>query len=149
MEPTLDKYEEDQLLNSNLHGAIHSFMNRTACPYAEAKKVVFDLAIDVGLIKPEEVRAFMGHCPQSGLPIKRGMTVTIPKGTMVKTIGKAAKPAGRTYKVTVDHIMEGSNGWSEGRDNTHPMMNPKIVWPGAGTAPACTKCGRPPGQESK
>lgn len=44
---------------------------------------------------------------QNNLPFKKADIVLIPKGTMVKKIGQTPKPAGRTYKVKVDHVLPG------------------------------------------
>jgi len=68
------------------------------------------------------------------LPIKQGQIVTIKKGTMVRCNG-VTKPAGRTYKITIHHILPGQNLYVEGnafRRTVHPVMTPKVVWPGSG-----------------
>lgn len=41
------------------------------------------------------------------LPTLKGVEVTVPKGAMVKTIGKPEKAAGRTYKVKVHDVHPG------------------------------------------
>lgn len=79
--------------------------------------------------------AYLGFREDRDLPIKPGDTVTIPKGVVVKTIGKPPKPAGRTYKVRVDHILSGSNAYLEGnafrREIVRPT-SPKVRWAGTG-----------------
>jgi hypothetical protein len=71
-------------------------------------------------------KQFEGFHEAASLPIKRGDVVTIRKGVMVKTVGRDAKPAGRTYKVTVDHVL---NGVSVGGVLER---NPSVVWAGSG-----------------
>lgn len=70
---------------------------------------------------------YEGYHPDHTLPVKPGDVVTIVKGTPVWHQGEV-KPAGKTYKVTVHHILPGCN---------HPDVdpyhrNPKVVWPGSG-----------------
>ncbi len=74
---------------------------------------------------------FHGYCDEAALPIKAGMEVTIRKGTIVKTIGKDPKPAGKTYKVRVNHILPGRCMYAD-RGGVSPMMNPRVVWAGPG-----------------
>ena len=57
------------------------------------------------------------------LPVRKGHVVTIPRGTPVRH-GKRVKPAGRTYKVKVHHIICGVR--FEGEDT-----NPVVTWLGA------------------
>ena len=78
---------------------------------------------------------YNGYTDEKVLPIKPGMEVTIVKGTMVKTIGKVPKPAGKTYKVKVNHIIRGSGMWESGnafRSEVTLMRNPCVVWAGTG-----------------
>lgn len=73
---------------------------------------------------------FNGFHDTFDLPIKRGQIITIKKGTMVKTVGKEAKPAGRTYRVAVNHLLPGVTERING-EQVH-KSNPKVVWAGAG-----------------
>jgi hypothetical protein len=66
---------------------------------------------------------FIGYCPV--IPFKRGDKVRIPKGTLVKTCTKGVRITGRTYTITVDHVLHGA----EYDDTVH---NPVVVWPGTG-----------------
>jgi hypothetical protein len=79
-------------------------------------------------------KKFMGYCDKNVLPVKQGDTVTIKKGTLVRCNG-VTKPAGRTYKVRVNHVQSGRNLYIEGnafRREITPIMNPTVVWPGSG-----------------
>jgi len=76
----------------------------------------------------------LGYHENHELPVKKGDTVIIPKGTAVKTVGHPTKPAGRTYRIVVHHILNGQNR-PEGDPRhvpTYPVMNPRVVWPGPG-----------------
>lgn len=75
------------------------------------------------------------------LPIKRGDIVLIKKGTMIKTVGKEPRPAGKTYKIKVDHTLPGRSEIKLRQNDTPPHgfweerinhENPKVVWPGPG-----------------
>lgn len=48
---------------------------------------------------------FIGY--HSSLPIKQGQTITIKKGMPVRTLKHGVTGAGRTYKVKVNHILNG------------------------------------------
>lgn len=78
---------------------------------------------------------FDGYCEK--LPIMSGDKVTITKGTIIRKNG-ANKPAGKTFTVTVHHVL---NGWkpdasdiayAERHGNTSTGWNPKVVWAGSG-----------------
>jgi hypothetical protein len=95
----------------------------------------------VGLCDRDELAAgtqppkFLGCYREDDLPIKRGQEVIIPKGTMVKVVGKPAKPAGRTYKITVAHVNSGNTFYVKGsafRKEYIRPTSPKVVWPGTG-----------------
>ena len=77
---------------------------------------------------------FVGYCEI--LPIKRGDTVTITKGVMVKHTGQGypTKPAGRTFKVKVHHLLNGSNLMVTGRHEheERPASPPVVRWAGSG-----------------
>lgn len=77
---------------------------------------------------------FHGYMDEKELPIKPGMTITITKGTIVKTVYKDPKPAGKTYKVKVNHILPGSGMYESGGFNSQivPMRNPLVRWAGPG-----------------
>lgn len=49
-----------------------------------------------------------GYCEPSALPVKAGDTITIKRGTKVKC-RDITFPAGRNYKVKVNHILRGSS----------------------------------------
>lgn len=61
------------------------------------------------------------------VPAKKGDIVTIRKGVRIRCTWRGIdRPAGRTYKVTVDHTLCGTS------DNGRPTSNPKIRWAGSG-----------------
>lgn len=77
---------------------------------------------------------YFGYHEDKDLPIKPGMTVTIKKGTLVHCNG-VTKPAGRTYKVKVNHLFPGSDMWVSGnafRSELNPITNPRVRWAGKG-----------------
>lgn len=78
---------------------------------------------------------FLGFYREEELPIKKGQVVVIPKGTVIKVVGKEPKPAGRTYSVTVSHVNAGSTFYAQGsafrKEYVRPTA-PKVVWPGTG-----------------
>lgn len=61
------------------------------------------------------------------LPISKGQEVTIPKGTLVRTLTKGSRRAGKTYKVRVHHTLCGMDSY-HGKD----PLNPEVVWAGPG-----------------
>lgn len=85
-------------------------------------------------VKPAEIlkRVFLGYHEDKDMPVKRGDTVTIVKGTIVKTVGKDPKPAGRTYKVKVHHTLCGSIRYRDHWETMVDATNPKVCWPGPG-----------------
>jgi hypothetical protein len=83
-------------------------------------------------VKPKK---FLGYHLESELPFKKGSVVTIPKGTMIRSTSGVKKPAGRTYRITVHHVMNGANLYVEGngfREDCQPIMAPTVVWVGTG-----------------
>ncbi len=76
---------------------------------------------------------YLGYHDDSDLPVKRGDVVTIKKGTMIRHRGQV-KPAGRTYQVTINHLMNGQNAMVEGnafRKVVRDIKPPTVVWPGS------------------
>jgi len=77
---------------------------------------------------------FTGYVPNDQLPVKKGDVVTIRKGVTVHTTrpaknrkGYVRHTAGRTYKIVVDHVL---NGTHHIEDEWH--TNPSVRWPGTG-----------------
>lgn len=81
--------------------------------------------------------SFTGYTPNDQLPLKKGDVVTICKGVLVRTTRPSRRPhggghpyvretAGRTYKIVVDHVLNGTSG--EGVAS----INPSVRWPGSG-----------------
>lgn len=66
----------------------------------------------------------------AALPVKKGDRVRIPKGVVFKQVGKDAKAAGRSYVVTVHHLLPGRSSYV--RDILTPLENPKVCWAGSG-----------------
>jgi hypothetical protein len=75
--------------------------------------------------------AFIGYCPDDLLPIKRGQTVTIPKGVTITYRGEK-KVNERTRKVKVDHLLNGTNFHGNHRGDAVPPTSPSVRWPGSG-----------------
>lgn len=79
---------------------------------------------------------FAGYHDEKDLPIRRGMTVTIVKGTPIRHRGETVI-AKRTYKVKVNHIMNGTTDayydWERKERVKVPQSNPSVVWPGKGS----------------
>ena len=128
----LNDYEERELFRNDLNSVICHFWQRTGCTYPQAKHVVLSIALGFGLIAKESVKPYMGACRDQELPIKRGMMVTIKKGTIVKTVGRAPKPAGKTYKIKVHSLGGGSNQYRGYHGDIMPAQNPTVVWAGPG-----------------
>ena len=74
---------------------------------------------------------YVGYCPKHELPFKAGDSVLIPKGTMVRNLHRGEYPAGRTYTVTVNHILSGAEYQNGGPDGP-TVINPKVCWAGTG-----------------
>ncbi len=84
--------------------------------------------------KAGSVPPFLGFYPDEDLPLKRKQEVTILKGTMIRYRGES-KPAGRTRKILIDHILNGSNFYirkEHGREVVNTITPPKVRWPGSG-----------------
>lgn len=85
---------------------------------------------------------FEGFHEDHELPVKRGDTVTIRKGTSIKTTHPTKKEivAGRTYTVKINHILNGTseanwefNTWTQKYEEVRkPLSNPSVRWAGAG-----------------
>jgi len=80
---------------------------------------------------------YHGFSDEKTLPIQPGMTVTIPKGTQIRTTHPEGRirVASRTYKVKVNHLLPGSCMWDNSnafRSEIVPMTNPSVVWAGTG-----------------
>jgi hypothetical protein len=71
----------------------------------------------------------------SDLPVKRGQTVTIPKGTVIHTTGPTKKRiAKRTYKIKVHSVGCGQNHPEGHPDHIggYSVRNPDVTWVGEG-----------------
>jgi len=81
------------------------------------------------------VPTFQGPYRDEELPIQPGMEVTISKGVIVKTIGRDPKPAGKTYKVKVNHLLCGCPAYWEGKWYNRRFVRPTgplVRWAGPG-----------------
>lgn len=84
-------------------------------------------------------RKYIGYQDENTLPIKKGQTVTIPKGTTLQSTHPQmrTKVAGRTYKIVVDHVLPGIT-FTEFHCNRRleetsgPKKNPSVRWAGTG-----------------
>jgi len=83
-------------------------------------------ACDDGFIK------FLGYYDDKDLPVKPGDRVRIRKGTLIKTIYHGERLAGRTYVVTVNHVLNGVSRHRNYHLEMVPTESPKIRWPGPG-----------------
>lgn len=88
-------------------------------------------------------KKFVGYHEVAALPFKKGDRVTIRKGVTIRTTHPQRSPsyqAGRTYKVTIHHMMSGSSDtkheWNEATrkyDEVRvPRDNPAVEWVGEG-----------------
>lgn len=83
-------------------------------------------------------KRFDGYHDDHEIPVKKGDVVTIRKGVTIRTM--RSKPedrtrvAGRTYRVVVDHILNGMNRPPDDprHNKTYPVHNPAVRWTGAG-----------------
>jgi hypothetical protein len=86
---------------------------------------------------------YVGFHEDADLPVKRGDTVTIPKGTHLRTTHPQMKDrvAARTYRVKVDHILPGSTDTKHEQATEPPyhfivtkvpLTNPSVRWAGTG-----------------
>jgi hypothetical protein len=80
---------------------------------------------------------YIGYHEDHELPLKDGDVVTILKGTPIKTTHptKKARVAGRTYKVKINHILNGTTITVLNRNRGEelgPRTNPSVRWPGEG-----------------
>jgi hypothetical protein len=87
------------------------------------------------LLVGTKVPGYLGPQVESELPVRRGMEVTILKGTEVKVVGKPLRLAGKTYKIKVDHVAVGScfyvtEDW-KGKVYHRPEPT-QVVWAGPG-----------------
>lgn len=115
----------------DLGSAIHFYKCRTGGTLAEARTLVYAHYRKINGC-PEPTQKFVGYHDDDELPIKPGMTVTILKGTVIKTIGQEPRKAGRTYKVRVDHILNGSFPRQGYHNFEESGSNPTVRWPGSG-----------------
>jgi hypothetical protein len=101
-------------------------------PNAELSGTDYEEGWVIGAQDREEgvpVPVFFGPC--ENLPLHRGSVVTIPKGAIIKQIGKEPRPAGKTYTVTLHDVYNGTTAYRLGSDFVRPCP-PRIVWPGTG-----------------
>jgi hypothetical protein len=85
-------------------------------------------------------KRFEGYHEDHEIPVKKGDRVTIRKGTMIRTRSPAitggykSKVTGRTYKVTVDHVLNGMNKpvGDERHNPSYAVQPPSVRWPGTG-----------------
>jgi hypothetical protein len=76
---------------------------------------------------------YEGYVPTHKLPLRPGDVVTIPQGISFKSTHpkKGSGVTGRSYKVRVDHILNGFKG-SEDIGGSTRVANPEVRWGGAG-----------------
>jgi len=80
---------------------------------------------------------YVGYHDPRILPLKNGDIVTIKKGTPVTFRGETL-PAGRTYKIKINHVLcgitlsDGDREYLKRHGRIGKDENPKVVWAGAG-----------------
>lgn len=127
----LNDYEKRRIVTGDLDDALFAFKHRTHCSMSEARRAVYSHWREMkGL--PEPTEKFVGCYDDDELPIKPGDMVTIKKGTLVRSLHHGNKPAGRTYKVKVDHILNGTTTRRNHRGEEFICTNPSIRWAGTG-----------------
>lgn len=70
---------------------------------------------------------FIGYTDESELPLKPGQTVTIKKGMPVRHPKFGVTGAGRTYKVKVNHILNGQT-WTVGTVIRREGEEERFIW---------------------
>src|SRR5882672_4266151 len=81
---------------------------------------------------------YEGFYEDDELPVKRGDVVTILKGVHIRTMLPRSedkeKIAGRTYRITVNHVLCGTNRPVGHPDHnpSYDVKNPSVRWPGKG-----------------
>jgi len=75
---------------------------------------------------------YIGYHELADLPIKKGDTVTILKGTPIRSRGARDRIAGRTYKIKVVMLMNGITDSHSDHTRRVNTQNPSVSWAGAG-----------------
>lgn len=130
--PPLNEYEEEKIYEGFFESAVWSYQarNKDLTP-EQVKRALYEFYRELNGL-PEPPRYF-GFCRESELPIKKGDKVVIKKGTIIKNVHHGDQPAGRTYTITVDHVLPGQDAHRMYHDtNKYGFTNPRIVWPGKG-----------------
>ena len=84
------------------------------------------------------MKKFVGFHEDHEIPLKKGDIVTIRKGTKIRTTMPRPEDrfriAKRTYKVRVDHVLNGMNRpvGHPGHQPSYPVNSPAVRWPGSG-----------------
>lgn len=130
MDIKLHPHHEEQILAGDWHDVIYALGLQTGNPEG-AKKFVYDMAVDLGMLTRNAVKRHMGRCEV--LPIRPGQKVTIKKGTIVRSLGPAGiHPAARTYTVVAHSVDNGVHRHRNYHNELVDTVNPKIVWVGSG-----------------
>jgi hypothetical protein len=127
----LNDFEIRSIEAGDLSEALHYYKNRTQCTLAVARRVVYAKYREVNKL-PEPTQKFIGYYDESELPIKTGDFVTIRKGTIVHTIGREPRPARKTYKIKINHILNGVMRYRDHSGQPVECQNPRVRWPGPG-----------------
>jgi len=124
-------YEIRSITKGDLNAALYTYKHRIDCTMTVARRAVYAEYRRIHNL-PEPTQKFLGYYEDSELPVKKGDFVTIKKGTIVKTVGREPRPAGRTYKVKIHHILNGVNRYYDYRDEPVEVQNPRVCWAGPG-----------------
>jgi hypothetical protein len=131
--PALNEHELRIIESGDLLDALHTFMVRTGVSPVVGRRVVYGKWRELKGLPAPTVK-FFGQFDESELPVKKGMMVTIRKGTVIHTTDakQRQKIATKTYKVKIDHTLPGVTRHINYHQETVDFQNPRVRWVGTG-----------------
>jgi hypothetical protein len=107
------------------------YNNKFKLELGDGESIIFDSVEDIHEYWKTKYR-FPGYVEdKNSYPFKKGDIVIIPKGTYIKTTGgRPDGPAGKTYKVKIDHFISGC--YYEDSSYGYRIDNPIVRWAGTG-----------------
>lgn len=131
--PALNEHEIRIIESGDLLDAVHTYGIRTNASPVVVRRVVLGKWRELKGLPAPTVK-FFGQYDEAELPLKRGMMVTIRKGTVIHTTDAKhrTKVATRTYKVKIDHILPGVMRHINYHQETVDFQNPTVRWVGTG-----------------